>query len=122
MAKYRNAGQTCVCTNRIYVHEAVHDSFIEKFAAKVAALTVGDGFADKVAQGPLIADAAIAKVQEHVQDALDTGAKVTVGGKDHELGRRLFHPPVLSNVRENMPSMHAATLGHLAPANKTSHE
>src|SRR3546814_21147048 len=65
-------------------------------------LTVGDGFADKVAQGPLIDDAAIAKVKEHVKDALDKGAKVTVGGKAHELGGRFFQPTVLSNVREDI--------------------
>src|SRR5690606_11362262 len=70
VAKYRNAGQTCVCTNRIYVHESVYDAFIEKFSAKVGAIQIGDGFTDKVTQGPLIDDAAIQKVREHVEDAL----------------------------------------------------
>ncbi|MFW7339977.1 NAD-dependent succinate-semialdehyde dehydrogenase [Pollutimonas sp. H1-120] len=121
-AKYRNAGQTCVCTNRIYVHEAVYDSFIEKFAAKVGALTVGDGFTDKVAQGPLIDDAAIVKVKEHVKDAIDKGAKVTVGGQAHALGGRFFQPTVLSNISEDMLCMKEETFGPLAPVVKFSDE
>ncbi len=122
MAKYRNAGQTCVCTNRIYVHEAVYDSFIEKFAAKVGALAVGDGFADKVTQGPLIDDAAIVKVKEHVKDAIDKGAKVTVGGQAHALGGRFFQPTVLSNISEDMLCMKEETFGPLAPVVKFSDE
>jgi succinate-semialdehyde dehydrogenase/glutarate-semialdehyde dehydrogenase len=121
-AKYRNAGQTCVCTNRIYVHESVYDSFLEKFAAKVAALAVGDGFADKVVQGPLIDDAAIAKVKEHVQDALDKGARLTVGGQTHALGGRFFQPTVLSNISEDMLCMKEETFGPLAPVVKFSDE
>src|SRR5690554_5226231 len=122
MAKYRNAGQTCVCTNRIYVHESVYDDFIEKFAAKVAALTVGDGFGDKVAQGPLIDDAAIVKVQEHVKDALDKGAKINVGGQAHALGGRFFQPTVLSNISEDMLCMKEETFGPLAPVVKFTDE
>src|SRR5690606_427248 len=79
VAKYRNAGQTCVCTHRIYVHESIYDAFIEKFAAKVNGLRIGDGFTDKVTQGPLIDDAALQKVREHVEDALGKGAKVNAG-------------------------------------------
>lgn len=122
MAKYRNAGQTCVCTNRIYVHESVYDDFIEKFAAKVAALTVGDGFGDKVAQGPLIDDAAIVKVQEHVKDALDKGARINVGGQAHALGGRFFQPTVLSNISEDMLCMKEETFGPLAPVVKFTDE
>jgi len=122
MAKYRNAGQTCVCTNRIYVHETVYGSFIEKFAAKVSALTVGDGFGDKVAQGPLIDDAAIAKVKEHVKDALDKGAQVKAGGQAHALGGRFFQPTVLSDISEDMLCMKEETFGPLAPVVKFSDE
>ncbi|MGB3289619.1 MAG: NAD-dependent succinate-semialdehyde dehydrogenase [Burkholderiaceae bacterium] len=121
-AKYRNAGQTCVCTNRIYVHETVYDRFIEKFAAKVSALTVGDGFGDKVVQGPLIDDAAIAKVKEHVKDALDKGAKVQVGGQAHALGGRFFQPTVLSGINEDMLCMKEETFGPLAPVVKFTSE
>src|SRR3546814_21180823 len=85
-------------------------------------LTVGDGFADKVAQGPLIDDAAIAKVKEHVKDALDKGAKVTVGGKAHELGGRFFQPTVLSNVSEDMICMQEETFGPLEHVIKFSEE
>ncbi len=122
IAKYRNAGQTCVCTNRIYVHEAVHDQFIEKFSAKVGALQVGDGFADKVAQGPLIDEAAVAKVQEHVKDALAKGAKIAVGGQAHELGGRYFQPTVLSDIQEDMLCMREETFGPLAPVIKFTDE
>jgi len=79
-SKYRNAGQTCVCANRIYVQDAVYDEFVQKFSAKVKTLKVGNGFEDGVAQGPLIEDAAIEKVQRHVQDAISKGGKVMVGG------------------------------------------
>src|SRR3546814_9691525 len=85
-------------------------------------LTVGDGFADKVAEGTLIDDADIAKVKEHVKDALDKGAKVTVGGKAHELGGRFFQPTVLSNVSEDMLCMQEETFGPLAPVIKFSDE
>lgn len=122
IAKYRNAGQTCVCTNRIYVHEAVYDRFLEKFAAKVGALQVGDGFADKVNQGPLIDDAAVAKMREHVKDALDKGAKVSTGGQEHSLGGRYFQPTVLSEITEDMLCMREETFGPLAPVVKFSDE
>ncbi len=103
VSKYRNAGQTCVCANRLYVHAAVYDQFVEKLAAKVrSVLKVGDGFAQSVTQGPLIDDAAVAKVQEHVKDAVSKGAKVVMGGKVHALGGRFFEPTILSNVGEDM--------------------
>lgn len=122
VAKYRNAGQTCVCTNRVYVHEAVYDSFVEKFTAKVSALQVGDGLGDKVTQGPLIDDAAVAKVREHVEDAVAKGAKVAIGGEGHSLGGRFFQPTVLSNVSEEMLCMREETFGPLAPVVKFSDE
>jgi len=93
-SKYRNAGQTCVCANRIYVQDKVYDQFVEKFAAKVKALKVGNGFEDGVVQGPLIEDAAVQKVERHVQDAIAKGGKVLVGGK--KLSGQFFEPTVIS--------------------------
>lgn len=122
ISKYRNAGQTCVCTNRFYVHEAVYDDFVSRLAARVEALNVGDGFGDKVMQGPLIDDAAVAKVKEHVEDAVAQGAKVAVGGKAHALGGRFFQPTVLSNINESMLCMREETFGPLAPVVKFTDE
>jgi succinate-semialdehyde dehydrogenase/glutarate-semialdehyde dehydrogenase len=122
ISKYRNAGQTCVCTNRFYVHEAVYDDFVSRLAARVEALNVGDGFGDKVMQGPLIDDAAVAKVKEHVEDAVAQGAKVAVGGKTHALGGRFFQPTVLSNINESMLCMREETFGPLAPVVKFTDE
>ena len=122
IAKYRNAGQTCVCTNRIYVHESIYDTFVEKFAAKVAELKVGEGLTDKVTQGPLIDDAAVAKVREHVEDALAKGGKVAVGGEAHELGGRFYKPTVIANVDESMLCMREETFGPVAPVIKFSDE
>jgi succinate-semialdehyde dehydrogenase/glutarate-semialdehyde dehydrogenase len=122
ISKYRNAGQTCVCANRFYVHEGVYDVFVEKLAARVDALRVGDGFAEGVTQGPLIDDAAIAKVQEHVDDALSKGATVVTGGAAHKLGGRYFQPTVLSDVNEQMLCMREETFGPLAPVVKFTDE
>jgi len=122
ISKYRNAGQTCVCTNRFYVHEAVYDDFVSRLAARVEALQVGDGFGDKVMQGPLIDDAAVAKVREHVEDAVAQGAKVAVGGEAHALGGRFFQPTVLSDINENMLCMREETFGPLAPVVKFTDE
>ncbi|TAL88393.1 MAG: NAD-dependent succinate-semialdehyde dehydrogenase [Candidimonas sp.] len=123
VSKYRNAGQTCVCANRLYVHAAVYDQFIEKLAAKVrGTLKVGDGFAQAVTQGPLIDDAALAKVQEHVKDAVSKGAKVVIGGKAHALGGRFFEPTILSNVGEDMLCMREETFGPVAPVVKFTDE
>jgi succinate-semialdehyde dehydrogenase/glutarate-semialdehyde dehydrogenase len=122
-SKYRNAGQTCVCTNRFYVHEAVYDEFVRKLAAKVgSSLKVGDGFADGVNQGPLIDDAAVAKVRAHIKDAVDKGASVVTGGKPHALGGRYFEPTILSGVSEDMLCMHEETFGPVAPVVKFTDE
>ena len=112
-SKYRNAGQTCVCANRIYVQDAVYDQFVEKFAAKVKALKVGNGFDDGVAQGPLIEDAAVAKVQRHVADALAKGGKLLAGG--HKLDGQFFEPTVLANASANMLCATEETFGPFAP-------
>ena len=113
LSKYRNAGQTCVCANRLYVQEGVFDAFVEKFAAKVKTLKVGNGFEDGVAQGPLIEDAAVAKVQRHVADAVAKGAKVVVGGK--ALGGQFFEPTVVAGATADMLCAREETFGPLAP-------
>jgi len=113
-SKYRNAGQTCVCTNRFYVHESVHDAFVAKLAEGAAQIKVGNGFEPGVAQGPLIDEQAVAKVEEHVADALAKGAKVESGGKKHALGGRFFEPTVLSNVSAGMRIMREETFGPVA--------
>jgi succinate-semialdehyde dehydrogenase/glutarate-semialdehyde dehydrogenase len=108
-SKYRNAGQTCVCTNRIYVQEGVYARFLEKFSAKVAQLKVGNGFDEGVAQGPLIDDAAIEKLQRHVADAVSKGATITVGGQ--KLHGQFFEPTVISGATANMLCAKEETFG-----------
>lgn len=122
ISKYRNAGQTCVCTNRFYVHQNVYDSFVEKLAKKVRQLKVGDGFADAVVQGPLIDDDAVKKVASHVDDALKKGANAVTGGKRHALGGRYFEPTVLAHVTEDMLCMKEETFGPVAPVVKFTDE
>jgi len=112
-SKYRNAGQTCVCANRIYVQDKVYDQFLEKFAAKVKALKVGNGFEDGVVQGPLIEDAAVQKVERHVQDAIAKGGKVVVGGK--KLSGQFFEPTVISGATADMLCAKEETFGPFAP-------
>ena len=112
-SKYRNAGQTCVCANRIYVQDKVYDQFVEKFAAKVKALKVGNGFEDGVAQGPLIEDAAVHKVERHVQDAIAKGGKVVTGGK--KLNGQFFEPTVISGATADMLCAKEETFGPFAP-------
>jgi len=123
VSKYRNAGQTCVCTNRFYVHAKVYDSFAEKLAARVSGtLSVGEGFEDKVTTGPLIDDADVAKVEEHVQDAIAKGAKILCGGGKHARGGRFYQPTVITQVTENMLCMREETFGPLAPIVKFTDE
>jgi succinate-semialdehyde dehydrogenase / glutarate-semialdehyde dehydrogenase len=112
-SKYRNAGQTCVCANRIYVQEGVYDRFVEKFTAKVKALKVGNGFEAGVVQGPLIEDAAVEKVQRHVADAVSKGGQVTVGGK--KLQGQFFEPTVIAGATADMLCAREETFGPLAP-------
>ncbi|MDX1595160.1 MAG: NAD-dependent succinate-semialdehyde dehydrogenase [Gammaproteobacteria bacterium] len=114
-SKYRNTGQTCVCANRILVQDGVYDAFAEKLAAKVAELRVGPGDQEGVAQGPLINDAAVDKVEEHIADALDQGARVVLGGKRHELGGTFFQPTVLADVTPSMKVAREETFGPVAP-------
>ncbi|NHN39908.1 NAD-dependent succinate-semialdehyde dehydrogenase [Pseudomaricurvus alcaniphilus] len=113
--KYRNTGQACISANRVYVHDSVYDIFTEKLAATVNALIVGDGFEDGVQQGPLIDDAAVAKVKEHIEDAVAKGATIVAGGKAHAKGGRFFEPTVLANVNQDMKICHEETFGPVAP-------
>ncbi len=112
-SKYRNAGQTCVCANRIYVQEGVYEAFVEKFAAKVKAFKVGNGFEDGVVQGPLIEPAALDKVQRHVEDAQAKGGRVVVGGK--RLQGQFFQPTVIADAKADMLCAREETFGPLAP-------
>jgi succinate-semialdehyde dehydrogenase / glutarate-semialdehyde dehydrogenase len=112
-SKYRNAGQTCVCANRIYVQAGVYDAFVEKFAATVGAMKVGNGFEDGVVQGPLIEDAAVEKVQRHVQDALSKGARIVTGGQ--KLQGQFFQPTVVADATGEMLCAKEETFGPLAP-------
>lgn len=114
VSKFRNMGQTCVCTNRFYVHAEVYDAFVEKLAAAVEALKVGDGGDPDVTQGPLINEAAVIKVERHVTDALQQGGRLVTGGRRHPLGRTFFQPTVLADASENMELARAETFGPLA--------
>lgn len=114
-SKYRNSGQTCVCANRLLVQSGIHDAFVEKFAAAAARLKVGNGLEEGVAQGPLIDEAAVAKVEEHLQDALSKGGRVVAGGKRHALGQTFFEPTVVTGVTAAMKVAREETFGPLAP-------
>ena len=115
ISKYRNNGQTCVCANRILVQDKVYDAFAAKLAEKVKALKVGDGRESGVTTGPLINADAVAKVEEHIADALAKGAKVLTGGKRHALGGLFFEPTVLTGVTPSMQVTREETFGPVAP-------
>jgi succinate-semialdehyde dehydrogenase/glutarate-semialdehyde dehydrogenase len=114
-SKFRNTGQTCVCANRLLVQDGIHDAFVERLSEAVRALNVGNGFEDGVEQGPLIDDHAIAKVEEHIADALAQGAAVAAGGARHELGGTFFEPTVITGATPGMRVAHEETFGPLAP-------
>jgi succinate-semialdehyde dehydrogenase / glutarate-semialdehyde dehydrogenase len=122
ISKFRNAGQTCVCANRIYVQDSVFDAFAAKLSAAVAKLKVGVGTAEGVTQGPLIDEKAVKKVEEHIQDALEQGATLALGGKRHALGHSFFEPTVLLNVTAKMKVAREETFGPLAPLFRFSSE
>jgi succinate-semialdehyde dehydrogenase/glutarate-semialdehyde dehydrogenase len=115
ISKYRNAGQTCVCANRLYVQTGVYDAFAEKLVAAVKKLKVGNGFEPGVLQGPLIDQAAVEKVEEHIQDAISQGARLLLGGHRHALGQTFFEPTVLAGVTPQMKVAKEETFGPLAP-------
>ncbi|MDD2741525.1 MAG: NAD-dependent succinate-semialdehyde dehydrogenase [Rhodocyclaceae bacterium] len=115
LAKYRNAGQTCVCANRFLVQSGIYDAFAERFAARVRDMKVGAGNEAGVVQGPLIDDAALAKVELHVADAVSLGARVVCGGKRHERGGNFFEPTVLADITPAMRVAREETFGPVAP-------
>ena len=114
-SKYRNAGQTCVCANRILVQGGVYDEFSSRFAQAVGELQVGSGLTEGVTQGPLIDMAAVEKVEEHIQDALAKGARLVVGGERHSLGGQFFRPTVLAGATTEMKIASEETFGPVAP-------
>jgi len=114
-SKYRNTGQTCVCANRLFVQASVYDAFAQKLAAAVAKLRIGDGLKGVTEQGPLIDDKALAKVEEHVADALAKGARVLCGGKRHSLGGNFYEPTLLADVTTDMLISREETFGPVAP-------
>lgn len=114
-SKFRNAGQTCVCANRLYVHDKVYDAFVDKLATAVSALKIGDGLTEGTTLGPLIDEKAVAKVRQHIDDAIEKGAKVLQGGAAHQLGGNFFQPTILVNVPDNARVSKEETFGPLAP-------
>ncbi|MBH9410553.1 NADP-dependent succinate-semialdehyde dehydrogenase [Pseudomonas aeruginosa] len=115
ISKYRNNGQTCVCANRLYVQDGVYDAFVDKLTAAVAKLNIGNGLEAGGTTGPLIDAKAVAKVEEHIADAVSKGAKVVSGGKPHSLGGTFFEPTILVDVPKNALVSKAETFGPLAP-------
>ncbi|MBW4055874.1 MAG: NADP-dependent succinate-semialdehyde dehydrogenase [Proteobacteria bacterium] len=114
-SKYRNAGQTCVCTNRLLVQAGVYDLFAEKLATAVAKMPVGNGLDAAVQQGPLIDEASVQKVEEHINDAVSKGARITLGGKRHERGGTFFQPTIICDVTPQMLVAREETFGPVAP-------
>ncbi|SFA55522.1 NAD-dependent succinate-semialdehyde dehydrogenase [Metapseudomonas otitidis] len=114
VAKFRNAGQTCVCVNRFLVQDGIHDAFVARLAERVAQLKVGSGFDEGVTQGPLINERAVAKVEDHVRDALAQGARLLCGGERHPLGHGFYPPTVLAEVNTGMKVAREETFGPLA--------
>jgi len=114
-SKYRNAGQTCVCANRLYVQDGIYEQFAAKLVAAVAKLKVGNGQQAGVTQGPLIEEKAVVKVEQHIADALSKGARLLAGGKRHALGHSFFEPTILADVDASMQVASEETFGPLAP-------
>ncbi len=121
-SKFRNSGQTCVCTNRILVQNSIYDTFVEKLAAAVAKLKVAPAFELGAEQGPLINEKAVEKIQEHIDDATSKGAKVIYGGQRHQLGQTFFEPTVLTDVTPDMQVAQDETFGPLAPVFRFTEE
>ncbi|CAN7608824.1 NADP-dependent succinate-semialdehyde dehydrogenase [Duganella sp. LjRoot269] len=115
ISKYRNAGQTCVCANRLYVQDGVYEAFAEKLVAAVKKIKVGNGVAQGTTQGPLIDDAAVQKVEQHIADAVAKGGRVLAGGHRHPLGHGFFEPTVIADVSAEMLVAREETFGPLAP-------
>jgi succinate-semialdehyde dehydrogenase/glutarate-semialdehyde dehydrogenase len=115
VAKYRNSGQTCVCTNRFFVQEGVYDKFVEKFAAAAEKLKIGNGLEPGTQQGPLIDEKAVEKVEEFIADAKKKGGKVVTGGKRSKLGGSFFEPTVITEAKPDMMFMREEIFGPIAP-------
>ncbi|NWE25031.1 NADP-dependent succinate-semialdehyde dehydrogenase [Pseudomonas gingeri] len=122
MSKYRNAGQTCVCANRLYIHDSVYDEFTDKLKAAVARLRLGNGLDEGTTTGPLIDENAVLKVQEHIADAVGKGARVVAGGQPHALGGTYFEPTILVDVPRDALVAREETFGPLAPLFRFSDE
>ncbi|MEM9677788.1 MAG: NAD-dependent succinate-semialdehyde dehydrogenase [Pseudomonadota bacterium] len=122
ISKFRNVGQTCVCANRLFVQAGVYDAFAEKLAAAVSDMVVGPGADAGVTHGPLINAAAVAKVSDHVEDAISKGAKVAIGGEPHALGGNFYQPTVLTDVTTDMKITREETFGPVAPLYKFEDE
>ena len=121
-SKFRNTGQTCVCANRVYVQEKVYDEFCKKFVEAVSKMKVGDGLDEEVTSGPLIDENSLNKVEEHVYDAVSTGAKVAIGGAKHALGMNFYQPTILTNVTPKAKITFEETFGPVAPVYKFKDE
>jgi succinate-semialdehyde dehydrogenase/glutarate-semialdehyde dehydrogenase len=119
-SKYRNSGQTCVCANRLFVHERIYDAFADKLRTAVERLKVGRGTEAGIEQGPLINEAAVRKVEAHIEDAVAKGARVVIGGRRHALGHSFFEPTVLTGVTPAMRLASEETFGPVAPLFKFS--
>ncbi|MFZ4963773.1 NADP-dependent succinate-semialdehyde dehydrogenase [Pseudomonas gingeri] len=122
MSKYRNAGQTCVCANRLYIHDSVYDEFADKLKAAVARLRLGNGLDEGTTTGPLIDENAVLKVQEHIADAVGKGARIVAGGQPHALGGTYFEPTILVDVPRDALVAREETFGPLAPLFRFSDE
>ncbi|MGB2462688.1 MAG: NAD-dependent succinate-semialdehyde dehydrogenase, partial [Candidatus Puniceispirillaceae bacterium] len=122
MSKFRNAGQTCVCANRIFVQDGIYDAFAKRLAEATDALQVGNGMTDGVEQGPIIDDQGLAKIKRHVEDAVDKGASLLTGGKSHALGGTFFEPTVLTGMTSDMQLFREETFGPVAALFKFSDE
>ena len=120
ICKFRTAGQTCVCANRFLLQEKIYDEFLEKFVAEVAKIKVGNGLESSTSSGPLIDQFSLEKVQDHVNDAVNTGAKIAIGGDIHSLGGNFYIPTVLSNVTTKAKITYEETFGPVAPIYKFS--
>ena len=122
MSKFRNAGQTCVCANRIFVQDGIYDAFAKRLAEATDALQVGNGMTESVEQGPIIDDQGLAKIKRHVEDAINKGASLLTGGKSHALGGTFFEPTVLTGMTSDMQLFREETFGPVAALFKFSDE
>ncbi len=120
LSKFRNSGQTCICANRIFVHEKIYDEFLKKFVTEVAKIKVGNGLEISTNSGPLIDKNSLEKVKDHVNDAVSSGAEIAIGGNVHSLGGNFYEPTVLSNVTNKAKITYEETFGPVAPIYKFS--